>query len=100
MHTSNLSQTAPLAVVPSRPPSFAWLSPALHRVQAFLVQALAILEPSEQTYQQISFPATPLRFSGKSVYTPLQDWNGNRESVTYQYQLQKNPLMRSFIQHL
>lgn len=77
MNTSNLSQTAPLAVVPSRSPSFAWMSGALHRVQAFLVPALAILKPSE-TYQQISLPATPLLFSRKSVYTPFQDWNGYR----------------------
>ena len=78
MITSNLSQTVPLAVVPSRPPSFAWLSRAWHRVQAFLAHALAILEPSEQTYQQISFPATPFLFSGKNFYTPFQDWNGYR----------------------
>jgi hypothetical protein len=78
MSTSNLSQTAPLVVVPSRPSSFARVSGAAHRVQAFLVHALAILKPSEQTYQQISLPATPFLFSGKSSYTPLRDWNGYR----------------------
>lgn len=78
MNTSNLSHTAPLVVVPSLPPLLAWVSVALHRVQALQMHVVEIQEPSEQTYHQISLLATPLRFSGKSIYTPQQDWNGFR----------------------
>jgi hypothetical protein len=83
MSTSNLSQTAPLVaprfiVGASLPPLFAWVSGALHRVRALQMPVVEIQEPSEQTSHQISLLATPLRFSGKSIYTPQQDWNGFR----------------------
>ena len=78
MNTSNPSQAAPLVVAPSRPPLLAWMSVALHRAKAFLMPILKRQEPSEQTYHQRSLPATPLLFSGKGIYTPLQDWNGYR----------------------
>ncbi len=78
MSTSNLSQTAPLAVVPSLPPLLAWVSVLLHRVKALRMHTLEIQEPSEQTYHPIPLLVTPLRFSGKAIYTPLQDWYGYR----------------------
>jgi hypothetical protein len=78
MNTSDLSQTAPLVVVPSLPPLLAWVSGALHRVQALQMPVLKIQEPSEQTYHQVSLLVTPLRFSGKSIYSPHQGWDGFR----------------------
>jgi len=78
MNTSNLSQTAPLAVVPSLPAWLAWVSGVLHRIQAFQRHALKIQEPSEQAYHRVSLPATPLLFSGKGIYTPRRDWDGYR----------------------
>jgi hypothetical protein len=78
MNTSNLSQTAPLVVVPSLPPLLAWVSRALHCVQALQMPVLKIQAPSEQTYPPIPLLVTPLRFSGKSIYTPHQDWDGYR----------------------
>ena len=78
MSTSNLSQTAPLVVAPSLTPWLSWVSGALHRVQALQMPAWKGLDPSEQTYHQVSLHATPLRFSGKSIYTPSRDWNGYR----------------------
>jgi len=78
MTTSNLSQTAPLIAAPSLPPLLAWVSGVLHRIQALQMPAVGMLEPSEQTYHQISFPATPLLFPRKSIYTPREDWKGYR----------------------
>jgi len=78
MNTSHLSQTAPLAVVPSLPPLLAWVSVLLHHVKAFQMHTLEIQEPSEQIYHPIPLLVTPVRFSGKGIYTPLQDWNGYR----------------------
>ena len=78
MSTSNLSHTVPLVIVPSLPPIFAWVSEALHRVQAFQMPVLKVQDTSEQTYHQVTLLAMPLRFSGKSIYTPQQDWNGYR----------------------
>lgn len=78
MSTSNLSHTAPLAAVPTRLPLLAWVSIPLRGVKTFLTHALDTQEPSEQLYQQVSLHDTPLRFSGKSVYTPLRNWNGYR----------------------
>jgi hypothetical protein len=78
MSTSNLSQTTSVVVASSLPPLFSWVGRALHRVQALQMHVWEILEPSEQTYHPISFPATPLRFSGKSIYTPRQEWNSFR----------------------
>jgi len=78
MNTSNLSHTAPIVVVPSLPPLLAWVSGALHRVKALQMPVLKIQEPSEQVYHPIPLLATPLRFSGKSIYTPHQDWDGYR----------------------
>ena len=78
MNTSNLSQTAPLVVVPSLPPRLAWVSGALRRIKAFQMQAFEIQGPSEQAYHQLSFTATPIRFSGKGHYPPFQDWYGYR----------------------
>ena len=78
MSTSNLSHTAPLVIVPSLPPMFAWVSGVMHRIQALQMPVLKTQDPFEQTYHQVSLLATPLRFSGKSIYTPQQDWNGYR----------------------
>jgi len=83
VNTSNLSHTAPLVaprfiVGASLPPLLAWVSEALHRVQDLQMHVLERQEPSERTYHRISFPATPLLFSGKGIYTPRQDWNGYR----------------------
>jgi len=77
MSTSPLSHTAPLVVAPSLPP-IAWVGGALHRVTTFLIDVLGIQEPSEKTYHTIPFMVKPIRFSGKSMYTPLQDWDGYR----------------------
>ena len=76
MSTSNLSQTAPLTAAPTRLPLFTWVSAPLHGVKSLLIQAFEVQEPSEQTYQPLL--GTPLRFSGKSIYTPLRNWNGYR----------------------
>ena len=78
MSTSNLSHTAPLVAVPSLPSMHAWVSGALHRVTALLKDVLGIHEPSEQTYHSTPFLVKPLLFSGKSIYTPYQDWDGYR----------------------
>lgn len=78
MNTSKLSQTAPLAAVPTHLPLLAWVSGALHRVKTLLIHTLEKQEPSEQPYHRISLPATPLLFSGKSIYTPLRDWDSYR----------------------
>jgi len=78
MNTSNLRHTAPLAVVPSLPPLLAWVSVLLHRVKARQMHTLEIQEPSEQTYHPIPFLVTPLRFSGKGIYTPPQEGDGYR----------------------
>ena len=78
MNTSNLSHTAPLTVAPSFPPLFAWVSEALHGVKTLQMHTLEIQEPSEQTYHPIPLLTTPLRFSGKGIYTPLQGWDGYR----------------------
>src|SRR5260370_14397992 len=73
-----LESETPLAVVPSLPPLLAWVSVLLHHVKAFQMHTLEIQEPSEQIYHPIPLLVTPVRFSGKGIYTPLQDWNGYR----------------------
>ena len=78
MSTSNLSQTAPLAVAPSLPAWLPWVGGVLRRVQALLMPGLSGQESSDQPYHQVSLHATPLRFSGKSIYTPHREWNGYR----------------------
>ena len=76
MATWNLSQTAPLVAVPSLPPSHSLVSAALQRVQTLLPHVKQRQERSERPDQPLPFLATPVDFSWKSTYTPLQDWNG------------------------
>ena len=78
MSTSNLSHTAPLVVAPSLSSRLVWVSAALHRVQALLIASWKGQPSSEQVYHRVSLHATPLRFSGKSIYTPQREWNGYR----------------------
>ena len=78
MSTSNLSQTAPLVAVSSLPPSRSPLSAALHHIKTLLMNALDWQPPAEQTDHPLPFFVTPIRFSWKSIYTPLEDWNGYR----------------------
>ena len=76
MSTSNLSQTAPLVVAPSLTPSHSLVNRVLHRVKTLLIYALEKQELSEQTFHPSL--GTPICFSRKSIYTPIQDWNGYR----------------------
>ena len=80
MNTSNLSQTQPLAAVPSLSPWLAWVRVALHRAKAFLMRAFRAEGSafSASLGASHTLPATPLRFSEKGIYTPSQDWYGYR----------------------
>ncbi len=80
MNTSNLSQTAPLAAVPSLLPFRSWASALLHRAGTFLMRAFhpagSAFSASLDAFPPL--PGTPVHFSGKGIYTPLQDWDGYR----------------------
>ena len=80
MNTSNLNRTAPLAVVPSLPTLLVRVSEPLYRAKTFLMSAFSAKESTFFASSGASYtlPYTPLRFSGKSIYTPSQDWYGDR----------------------
>ena len=78
MITSNLKHTAPLAAVPALPLSHSLVSVSLHRIKALLMRASERQGPFGQTYYPVPLVITPIRFSWKSMYTPLQEWDGFR----------------------